>query len=279
MKRALTSITALAVAAGTIGLGLASPAERAPKLTKWQQEQQHMVRISAPGDEYFGRMKMSFLGIGNTFHDDFIRAGAYTTDSGIIQSVGFADEALQDWTHKYPQDPQLPRAWFLAMQAYEKIYTRSAQEKAWNDMHEIERRWPKSYFGKLMAGYIKNGFTEHYFATPAPCATALAVFPLASSKPSPGPGLTPVPLPTPAAPPVGNESPQVDILPVPCFTPQPTPIATLAPTAAPTVAPATSPTGAPSALPSALPSGAPSALPSGAPAVSPTGAPSALPSG
>ena len=41
-----------------------------PKLSKWQMHVQEMLKVSAPGDEYFGRMKMSYLGINNTFRDD-----------------------------------------------------------------------------------------------------------------------------------------------------------------------------------------------------------------
>ncbi len=50
---------------------------------------------SAPGDEYFGRMKISYLGIDNTYRDGAISAGAYSTDQKLINKLQFADEALQ----------------------------------------------------------------------------------------------------------------------------------------------------------------------------------------
>jgi hypothetical protein len=38
----------------------------------------------APADRYFGRLKMSYLGINNTFKDAAVAAGNFTTDLGII---------------------------------------------------------------------------------------------------------------------------------------------------------------------------------------------------
>ena len=51
------------------------------KLTKWQQHVQEMFKNSAPADEYFGRMKLSYLGMNNTFRDSAISSGDHTTDA------------------------------------------------------------------------------------------------------------------------------------------------------------------------------------------------------
>jgi hypothetical protein len=146
----------------------------ASKPSKWQKMQCEDYNHSAPGDEYFGRMKMSYLGINNTFHDSTIRAGSYTTSPGIISQINFADEALEAWSHKYPHDPQLARTYFLAIQAYEKIYTLPAQQKAWSYMHILTERFPTSYFGKVTKKSLDRGFTEHYFADAQPCPAASA---------------------------------------------------------------------------------------------------------
>ena len=118
-------------------------------------------------------MKMSFLGINNTFHDETIRAGDYTTDSGIIYKVAFADEALEQWSHRYPGDPQLARSYYLAIVMYRKIYTQDAQQKAWTYMHVLTSRFGGTYFGKLEKADIARGFTEHYFANAQLCPTPL----------------------------------------------------------------------------------------------------------
>jgi hypothetical protein len=190
----------------------------ASKPSKWDRQQCEEYTHSAPGDEYFGRMKMSYLGINNTFHDETIRAGDYTTDSGIISKVAFADEALQDWSRRYPGDPQLARSYFLAIVMYKKIYTVEAQQKAWTYMHVLTQRFPTTYFGKLEKADLARGFTEHYFANPEMCptplpsgvsGTSLAVVSYATPSPSPKPG-----------------EPAVQIITPPCIQPSPAPSAT-----------------------------------------------------
>lgn len=228
--------------------------KQAPKLSKWQQHILQVLKEAAPGDEYFGRMKLSFLGINNTFHDDAIRAGAYTTDPRLISAVGFADEALNAWAAKYPNDPQLARSYFLAFQMYRKIWTPDGQQKAWNYAHIVMRKWPSSFFGKTLKKDLSIGFTEHYFAQPVACA-ALAL-PGSSASPSPSPSPSPTPSPTPTP---GPDQPKIDILPVPCLTPTPSPSPT--PSATPSPGASGSPAPAAPAAPSATPSASPSPSP------------------
>jgi hypothetical protein len=182
----------------------------ASKPSKWQQQQCENYHHSAPGDEYFGRMKMSYLGINNTFHDEAIRAGAYTTDPGLIARVNFADESLREWARKYPDDPQLARSYFLAVRVYEKIYTQPAQEKAWNYMHLLATRFGSTYFGKIVKADLNRGFTEHWFAAPQPCS-------------APGASAAAQPTADPATPAPKPGQPKVEILTPPCIAPSPSP--------------------------------------------------------
>jgi hypothetical protein len=200
----------------------------ASKTSKYARQQCENYTHSAPGDEYFGRMKMSYLGINNTFHDETIRAGDYTTDTGIISKVAFADEALEAWSHKYPGDPQLARSYFLAIVMYKKIYTYDAQRKAWTYMHVLTSRFPATYFGKLEKADLAKGFTEHYFADAQMCPTPL---------PS-GVTVPPVPTPTDTPAPAPGQ-PKVDLITPPCIQPSPPP--TEAPMAAPSASPSAHP--------------------------------------
>ena len=198
----------------------------ASKKSKWERQQCENYTHSAPGDEYFGRMKLSYLGINNTFHDETIRAGDYTTDSAIINKVSFADEALEAWARKYPGDPQLARSYFLAIAMYKKIYMPDAQQKAWAYMHILTGRFGNTYFGRLEKADLARGFTEHYFANPQMCPTPLPsgvtvpaeVTPAATETPSPAPG-----------------QPNVDIITPPCV--QPSPLPTEEPTEVPSPSP------------------------------------------
>jgi hypothetical protein len=224
------SISAAAIALGFAGTVAAAPSthpapkrtdapsskSKAPKLSKWQQHVLEVLKNAAPGDEYFGRMKMSYLGINNTFHDDAIRAGAYTTDERLIAHAAWADEALNAWAKKYPNDPQLSRSYFLAFLYYRKVWTQDGQQKAWNYANLELHKFPNSFFGKTLKADLARGFTEHYFASPEPCAMGPA--PSGSPSASPLPSSSPTATPSPAP-----GQPKVEILPVPCFTPSPSP--------------------------------------------------------
>lgn len=272
------SIMAAVTAACVLGSVAAAPTSKPPSkpaptrpkppaVSKFRQHQLDMMRVSAPGDEYFGRLKLSYLGVDNTFRDESIRAGAYTTDSHIISQVNFAEDALRDWYNRYPKDPQLPRSYFLAYAMYRKIWTEPGQVKAWQYLHIISARWPGSYFGKLVKRDMA-GFVEHYFDEPAPC-------PSEAPTQSPGPGgrrwspPTPSPTPSPAplpSPTVAPGQPLVEMLPVPCYTPIP-PTPSPIPSIAPAAVPSALPTGllTPTPLPSAHVSPSPSPVPTRTP--------------
>ena len=174
-------------------------------------------------------MKLSYLGINNTFRDEAVRSGAYTTDPGIISRVEFADEALRAWSSKYPGDPQLPRSYFLGIQVMRKIYTQPMQDRAWQVMQSLVNDFPSSYFGKVMKKSLSVGFTEHYFAVPLPCPTPAPTLP-PRARPTPPP---PTPTPPPPTPTPGPNQPKVVVMIPPCVVVTPSPSPTVAPTATP----------------------------------------------
>jgi hypothetical protein len=278
------SASAAALAAGLIGTVVAAPtapsktppktsshktASKANAISKFREHQLDMLKVSAPGDEYFGRLKLSYLGINNTFHDQTVRAGDYTTSPDVISKVAFADEALHAWANKYPHDPELARSYFLAIRTYKKIYTRTYQDKAWQYMHILTNNFGKTYFGKLEKKDLAIGFTEHYFAEPVPCPTpAPSPLPGAKPTPTPEPTMTPVPTPSPTAAP---GQPKIDILTPPCVAaPTPAPLPTIAPSGAPSPAASGAPIPLPSASPVPIPTGAMTPVPVPSPAATPT---------
>jgi hypothetical protein len=236
------SITAIAASA--------APAPP-PKLTKWQQQQLEKFKSSAPADEYFGRVKMSYLGMNNTFRDSAISSGTHTTDPGIINKVMLAEDALEAWARKYPHDPQLARTYFLATQVERKIWVKGNQERAWIYLNRLVHLFPDSYFGKTLKRDLAIGFTEHYYAPAEPCATPT---PLPTASPSDASGAPASPLPdiaatappTPAATPTPTPGPtettiarglKVQIIPQACV-PAPTPSPSPSPAASTSPSPA-----------------------------------------
>ncbi len=142
------------------------------KKTHWARLQCENYNNSAPGDEYFGRLKLSYLGINNTFRDEAIRAGQNTVSSTVINKVGFADEALRDWAKRYPRDPDLARSYYLATLVLSKIYTQQAQNEAYDYMHVLATKFASTYFGKIEKTNLHRGFTMHWYADASPCGAS-----------------------------------------------------------------------------------------------------------
>ncbi|HEY8314242.1 MAG TPA: hypothetical protein VIG51_08685 [Candidatus Baltobacteraceae bacterium] len=303
MKRRFMSASAAALAAGLIGTVAAAPtsppkttktpakshahkatAGKKQAVSKFRQHQLDQLKVSAPGDEYFGHLKLSYLGINNTFHDQTVRAGAFTTNPGILSQINLADDSLRAWANRYPKDPELARSYFLAIKAYEKVYIKDAQDKAWQYMHVLVSHFPKTYFGKLVQKDLTIGFTEHYFAVAEPCPTP-SPSPSPGVRPTPTPSASPTPEPT-ATPTTAPGQPGVLILTPPCVPPAtPTPLPTLAPSPGASGSPGPIPSGAmtPTPIPSgsASPASSASPTPSGSPSPasssSPPGSPSPSP--
>jgi len=231
---AVVSLILIAVAAAASAAPAPSPAASPPPrpLSQWQRRQLEMFRDSAPADEYFGKMKMSYLGMNNTFRDAAISSGDHTTNPGIANRVAFAEDALEAWAKKYPHDPQLARTYFLATVVERKIWLKPNQERAWIYLNRLVQLFPTTYFGKLLATDLKIGFTEHYYALPEPCPTAPptpppvdegidAFFvppPLGPLPDAPTPAPTPLPSVTPVALATGLS---VVVLPQPCVSTAP----------------------------------------------------------
>jgi hypothetical protein len=68
------------------------------------------MRDLAPADEYFGRMKMSVLGIRNAL--DGLERRASGGDRNVVSMSGqlaLVNDAMHDWRVHYPRDSWLPR--------------------------------------------------------------------------------------------------------------------------------------------------------------------------
>jgi hypothetical protein len=206
-----------------------APVTSPTPLSKYERDHQNTMKISAPADEYFGRLKLSFLGIDNTLRDAAKTAADHTTDESVITKVALAVDALKDWEKKYPRDPQLTRSYYFAIAVEKKIWVKENQEEAWTYMNRIADVFPNTYFGKLIKREIALGFTEHYYAEAVPCPTPTPV-PTATPSPAPKPVATPT-----VAPRAGRRPPRATPTPVP--TPRPTPTPTASPTPEPTPTP------------------------------------------
>ncbi len=101
----------------------------------------------APADEYFGRLKMSILGIRNELRDLDQRL-TYSPDAGAsaLGTALFVENAIRDWEAKYPADPWLARSVYQLTHVYAKIHTAGGREKAVSALHWLVSRYHSSPF-------------------------------------------------------------------------------------------------------------------------------------
>src|SRR5579863_3339607 len=85
----------------------------------------------APADEYFGRMKMSILGISNSIKDTGTREGFDPVHaSNYYGGLALTENALQDWARKYPQDSWIPRRAYDLSHDFWLMHTPQADAQA-----------------------------------------------------------------------------------------------------------------------------------------------------
>ncbi len=127
MKRLIACIS-LAAAAATAAVSSAAappphPAQPSKPAPKKIVARAPKCRV-APADEYFGKLKMSILGIRNTIKDQGLKVDYYPDKAdATLNAMSLAEDALHDWQHKYPCDSWLPGSIYALEHFYTKIHT------------------------------------------------------------------------------------------------------------------------------------------------------------
>ena len=103
----------------------------------------------APADEYFGRLKMSVLGIANVIKDMRLRveADAEKTPS-IFGSLSMVEDALRDWERKYPKDSWIAKNLLALEMTYlaapgERAHLLAVKTEAW-----LHRDYPRTIYAR-----------------------------------------------------------------------------------------------------------------------------------
>ncbi len=235
----------------------------------------------APADEYFGRLKMSILGVRSKVKDLGLDADVHPEhDAAILSTALWIEDAMRDWSKKYPYDHWLPRYAFALEVMYERIPGDEAAKRAHRQLNYITAFFPQTVYGKVGRAKLVGGIpTPDPSAAPA---TELDRLALIDGKVRP----TVPPTAAVQAPAFDPHAPS-NAVPVP--SPIPTTTSTFpAPTNGPTLtepAPPTAPTlltaprtelPAPTATPQyAAPSAIPVIVPNATPAPAPTATPRA----
>lgn len=133
----------------------------------------------APADEYFGRLKLSPFGIRHkvfSLKDDLHHARA--KPDAVEHDAELVEDALRDWTARFPQDPWIAAtAWNLAT-LYEELPGTGAQNRAVNALQFVRDHFATSVYAQYAARDLSRGVGVRpqprwasASATPAPFAT------------------------------------------------------------------------------------------------------------
>ena len=177
VKRLVVVVLALACASPALATQTKQPARQAdsPRL--------------APADEYFGRMKMSPIGIGNEIHDiGLLLKYDPTRYVRLTDRARLTEDALLDWRARYPSDTWLAKDAYLMARVDAMFYDRQSRAHAWNLMEWVARHFPKTPYGANARGEVRRGHVIPLYAMP-------------STPP------TPTPAPTPTATPAATPAP------------------------------------------------------------------------
>lgn len=127
-----------------LSLALATPQ---PAFAKTHVAYAKFASRVAPADEYFGRLKMSILGIRNELRDlDQRLSYSPGTGAAVLGTASFVEDAIRDWEAKYPSDPWLPRSVYQLTHLYARIHTGDGHVKAVNALHWLVTRYHSSPF-------------------------------------------------------------------------------------------------------------------------------------
>ncbi|MDQ2909079.1 MAG: hypothetical protein M3R44_07005 [Candidatus Eremiobacteraeota bacterium] len=183
----------------------------------------------APGDEYFGPLGQSVIGINNTMRDTGRR---YDVNHDIgpqtFKSVELTETAIRAWAKKYPQDDQLPRAIYFLQRLYTKVLYQPSRDRA----HMVALWLFHSFAASPQAKQLKKTLAVEHLAAIPPLATPAPLYNsvFGSAYPSeftahqappqrkiaaPAATSTPMPLPTGSAAPNPIAPPQLSPSPSP----------------------------------------------------------------
>src|ERR1700736_3653218 len=103
----------------------------------------------APADRYFGRLKMSILGVRNSLRDLAARADAHPEDAEhIFDKVVLVEDALRDWHAHFPRDPWIPGYAYSLAQLYGKLDTDDARVRRNDTLDWLAATFPNSQYAQ-----------------------------------------------------------------------------------------------------------------------------------
>jgi hypothetical protein len=104
----------------------------------------------APADRYFGRLKMSILGVRNSLKDLASRADAHPEDAEhIYDKAVLVEDALRDWHAHFPRDPWIPQYAYTLAQLYGKLDMDDARVRRNDTLDWLVATFPNSQYAQF----------------------------------------------------------------------------------------------------------------------------------
>jgi hypothetical protein len=130
-------------------LSLALVASIVPALAPAQAFAQPVNQL-APADRYFGQLQMSILGVRNSLHDLALRIAARPEEADqVYGKTVLVEDALRDWSQKFPNDPWIPKYLYSLAELYRKIDTEDARVRKNDTLDWLIASYPTSDYAKM----------------------------------------------------------------------------------------------------------------------------------
>ncbi|MDP9106288.1 MAG: hypothetical protein M3N49_10195 [Candidatus Eremiobacteraeota bacterium] len=200
MKRliACVSLVAAATTAAVPSTATTKPAPKAPvkaattpgKAPKTVAKAPPKCRV-APADEYFGKLKMSILGIRNTIKDQGLKVDVDPTKApSTSNAIALTEDAIHDWQHKYPCDTWLPGTLLGLERFYLKIHTDDGVKHVHATFAWLRHDYPRS--NVVQVARREDGQATVAPASPSVASGLSSADAAASPMPSSQPAVAPV---------------------------------------------------------------------------------------
>ena len=104
----------------------------------------------APADEYFGHYHMSILGIRNAIHDMGVHVRNDPEHAGaMLGSISLTEDAVRQWSIKYPHDPLLAKTMLSLERLYLRIGGPEGTEHAQDTVTWLDTILPNDPYTKM----------------------------------------------------------------------------------------------------------------------------------
>lgn len=182
------------VTVGKVGAASVSGASPLPSASPAPYASATPKPSKAPADQYFGRLKMSILGLRHQIDALSKRYDDRTiSDDDLMHDARFIEDGIEHWRLAYPRDPWLPLTAFHLAQLYAKVQTDAARARAKFMFAYTAMYYPSSKQGHLSRERLAQGFPP--FHPESPLSPAPTAPPSGAPAPAPSPAVSPSPSP------------------------------------------------------------------------------------